>query len=77
LPRLTQSGNFALERMNRHLDGRGFFVGDGPTAADISLYAYTHIAEEGGFRLEPYPHVRRWLGAVASLPGHVAMTEEA
>ena len=39
--------------------------------ADISLYAYTHVADEGGFSLEPYPAIRDWLGRVAAQPGHV------
>jgi glutathione S-transferase len=41
------------------------------TLADIALYAYTHVADEGGFDLEPYPRVRAWLGRVSSKPGHV------
>jgi glutathione S-transferase len=59
--------------MERHLDGRSFLVGDGMTLADIALYAYTHVADEGGFSLEDYPAVRAWLQRVASQPGHVAI----
>jgi glutathione S-transferase len=68
---LTRQGNRALAAMERQLDGRTFFVGSSPTLADIALYAYTHVAGEGGFDLEPYPAVRAWLGRVAGLPGHV------
>jgi glutathione S-transferase len=71
LPERIAAGQRALSAMERHLDGRKFLVGDRLTLADIALYAYTHVAEEGGFELEPYPVVRRWLERVASEPGHV------
>ena len=48
-----------------------FFVGERYSLADISLYAYTHVAHEGGFDLEPYAETRAWLERVASQPGHV------
>ena len=51
--------------------GRTFFVGERYSLADISLYAYTHVAHEGGFDLEPYPATRAWIERVASQPGHV------
>ena len=57
--------------MERHLDGRAVLVGESLTLADISLYAYTHVAREGGFELDPYPAVRAWLDRVAAEPGHV------
>jgi glutathione S-transferase len=59
--------------MERHLDGRRYFVGDSLTLADVALYAYTHVAPEGGLDLEPYPAVRRWLERVAAEPGHVTI----
>jgi glutathione S-transferase len=68
---LHKRGIAALEAMERHLDSRTWFVGDSMTLADISLYAYTHAADEGGFDLEPYPAVRGWLDRVAAEPGHV------
>ena len=68
-------GDAALAVMNDHLAHRTFFVGDRYSIADISLYAYTHCADEGGFALEPYPAVRAWLARVAAQPGHVAMDE--
>ncbi len=71
LPERTAAGHRALAAMERHLDGRQFLVGDGLTLADLALYAYTHVAHEGGFELEPYPAVRGWLERVASEPGHV------
>jgi glutathione S-transferase len=57
--------------MEKHLDGRDWFVGDGMTLAEIALYAYTHAADEGGFDLAPYPRIREWLERVRSQPGHV------
>jgi glutathione S-transferase len=68
---LTRSGNRALRALDRQLAQRAWLVGDGMTIADISLYAYTHVAPEGGFDLGPYPAVRTWLDRVASQPGHV------
>jgi glutathione S-transferase len=66
-----EQGTKALAAMERHLDGRAWLVGDGMTIADIALYAYTHVAGEGGFDLEPFPAIRAWLGRVAAQPGHV------
>ena len=68
-----RQGAKALAAMERHLDGRTWFVGDAMTIADIALYAYTHVADEGGFDLEPYPSVRAWLDRVAAEPGHVSI----
>jgi glutathione S-transferase len=65
------AGHRALAAMERHLAEHELLVGDGLTIADVSLYAYTHVAHEGGFELEPYPAVRRWLERVAAEPGHV------
>ncbi|MBN2994027.1 glutathione S-transferase family protein, partial [Pseudomonas cedrina subsp. fulgida] len=48
-------------------------VGEQYSIADIALYAYTHVAHEGGFDLTPYPAVQAWLQRVASHPAHVAM----
>jgi glutathione S-transferase len=69
--RLLAGGYAALDAMERHLDGWAFFVGDRYSLADISLFAYTHVAHEGDFDLEPYPAIRSWLGRVAAEPGHV------
>ena len=67
----TAAGYRALDAMERHLDGRSWLVGDGMTLADIALYAYTHVADEGGFELGGYPAIRAWLARVAAAPGHV------
>ena len=68
---LTVSGKRALAALERHLDGREWVVGNGMTIADISLYAYTHVAHEGGFDLDPYPRVRAWQERLAAERGHV------
>jgi glutathione S-transferase len=68
---LAKRGERALGALERHLDGRGVLVGDALTLADIALYAYTHVAHEGGFDLSALPAVREWLERVAAQPGHV------
>ena len=66
-------GYRALEVMEQQL-GRGpFFIGERYTIADIALYAYTHVAQDGGFDLERFPSVRAWLGRVQAQPGYVGM----
>ena len=67
------AGYRSLAAMERHLDGRSWLVGSGMTLADIALYAYTHVAHEGGFELDRYPAIGAWLGRVAGEPGHVAI----
>jgi glutathione S-transferase len=71
LPEKQAAGRRVLAAMEHHLDARWFLVGESFTLADIALYAYTHVAHEGGFDLEPYPAVRAWLERVAAEPGHV------
>jgi glutathione S-transferase len=70
-PAKMKAGERALKTLNRHLADRAYIVGGSLSLADIALYAYTHVAEEGGFELEPYAAVRAWLERVASEPGHV------
>lgn len=62
------AGYRALDAMERRLRTRAYLVGDGLTLADIALYAYTHVAPEGGFDLEAYPAIRAWLARVADRP---------
>ncbi|MEO8384112.1 MAG: glutathione S-transferase family protein [Betaproteobacteria bacterium] len=66
-------GYKALDVMEQHLKGRLFFVGGRYSIADISLYAYTHVAREGGFELAKYPNVRVWIDRIRALPGYVEM----
>ncbi len=75
MPAKRALGHAALGVMEGHLRARPFFVGDRYTIADIALYAYTHVAPEGGFELAPYPSVRVWLDRVRAQPGHVPITQ--
>ena len=61
--------------METHLTGRVFFVGERYSIADIALYAYTHVADEGGFDLAPYANIRAWLEHVRSQPKHIPITQ--
>ncbi|ATY32662.1 glutathione S-transferase family protein [Sphingomonas psychrotolerans] len=74
LPGKVAAGEAALALMDAHLGRSDFFVLDRITLADIILYAYTHVAEEGGFDLQPYPNVRAWLSRVAADPAHIPIT---
>jgi glutathione S-transferase len=75
LVRQTQrGGEKALAALERGLADRQWLVGGRYTIADISLYAYTHVASEGGFDLDPYPAVRAWVERVAAQPGHIPIT---
>jgi glutathione S-transferase len=69
-----QLGAEALGVMETHLRTRTFFVGERYSIADIALYAYTHVADEGGFALDGHPAIRAWLARVAAEPGHVPIT---
>jgi glutathione S-transferase len=73
LPAKRIAGEDALSLMEQALAGRDWFVGDTCTLADISLYAYTHVAEAGGFRLEDGKNDCAWLRRIAALPGYVPM----
>lgn len=73
MPSKREAGEAALRLMDRHLATRRCFVGERLSLADIALYAYTHVAEEGGFNLAAYPAVMQWLDRVATEPRHIAM----
>jgi len=73
--KLHKGGYKALKVMERQLQLTPYLVGDQFSIADVALYAYTHVAEEGGFDLAPYPAVRAWLERVASHPRHIAMLD--
>ena len=66
-------GHKALSVMESQLQQTPYLVGDQLTTADISLYAYTHVADEGGFDLGGYPAVERWLGQITSNDRYVGM----
>jgi glutathione S-transferase len=73
LPRCMQRGHEALQVMDQHLADKTFFVGETYSVADIALYAYTHVAAEGGFDLALYPAIGAWLKRVAAVPNHLAI----
>jgi glutathione S-transferase len=75
LPEKLERGNAALRVMEGHLAGHAYFVGERYSIADIALYAYTHVAEEGGFELGPYAGIRAWCRRVSEQPGHIPITE--
>lgn len=66
-------GHKALGVMEQQLEQSEYLVDTGFSCADISLYAYTHVADEGGFDLGAYPAISAWLSRVAAQPGHVSM----
>ncbi len=69
-----RNGHAALGVLEAGLAGREFLVGGRYTLADIALYAYTHVAPEGGFALDAYPAIRAWCARVAAEAGHVPIT---
>ena len=73
LPELEKAGYHALNIMEQHLAKKDFFVNDQYSIADISLFAYTHVANEGGFDLQRYPAILRWIANVKGQPGYVDM----
>ncbi len=75
LPEKMERGYEALTVMDRHLVENEFFVAERYSIADIALYAYTHVAHEGGFDLDRFPSILAWLDRVAAQPGHVRITD--
>ncbi|HZF25618.1 MAG TPA: glutathione S-transferase family protein [Steroidobacteraceae bacterium] len=70
----VDKGYQALDVLERGLSGRDFLVGDEYSLADISLYAYTHVAEEGNFSLTRFPAIRAWIARVAAQPRYEPIT---
>lgn len=68
-------GHKALKVMEKQLQRTPYLVGENFSIADIALYAYTHVADEGGFDLAPYPAIRTWLARVASHPRYIGMLD--
>ena len=68
-------GYAALNVMETHLRNHDFFAGNSYSIADIALYAYTHVAEEGEFDLAPYKNIKQWFGRVESQAGYVPMSK--
>lgn len=68
-------GYAALKVMDQHLTQQTFFVGERYSIADIALYAYTHVADEGGFDLNRFPAIRAWLERIRMQPKHIPITQ--
>jgi glutathione S-transferase len=75
LPKRLERGRAALAVMEGHLATHRYFVGERYSIADIALYAYTHVAEDGGLELAPYPGIRAWLARVAAQPRYVGLLD--
>lgn len=75
LPAKIAAGYRALDVMEEHLAQNDYFAAGRYTIADIALYAYTHVAHEGGFDLARYPAISAWLKRVAGQPGHIRITD--
>jgi len=71
----VEKGHQALAVLDKGLEGRNFLAGDRYSLADIGVYAYTHVAPEGGFPLDNYPNIAAWIERVASQPRHSLITE--
>ncbi len=73
LPAKRAAGEAALALMDEHLVTRDWFVGSAATLADVCLFPYTHVAEDGGFVLSDYPATQRWIERMKSLEGFISM----
>lgn len=75
LEQKRQQGHAALAVMERQLGQHSYLVADQFSIADIALYAYTHVAHEGGFDLAAYPAVRAWLARCKLRPNWAELPE--
>ena len=75
MPALVKKGYLALDIMETALSKDLWLVGGGRSVADIALYAYTHVADEGGFDLSSYPAIRAWMERFADHPRHILITD--
>ena len=76
LEQKREPGYAALRVMENHLKSHCYFVGDRYTIADIALFAYTHVADEGGFDLSQFPAIQGWIARIKSQPGYISITQE-
>lgn len=70
-----EKGNKALAIMNDYLGQHDWLAGSSYSIADISLYGYTHVAHEGEFDMDSYPHIQAWMARVASTPRYISMPD--
>lgn len=76
LEQKREPGYAALKVMENHLRQHSYFVDERYTIADIALFAYTHVADEGGFDLTQFPAIQAWLERVKNQPGYISITHE-
>ncbi|WP_343682966.1 glutathione S-transferase family protein [Acinetobacter baylyi] len=74
--KLQPKGHKVLAILEQALDGHHYLLGEEVSLADISLYAYTHVADEGGFDLNLYPNIQRWCQRIANSAGYVGMNTQ-
>lgn len=70
-----EPGYAALSLMEKHLTSHTFFVGERYTIADIALFAYTHVADEGGFDLTKFSAIQAWIERVKAQPRYISITQ--
>ncbi|MCC5621632.1 glutathione S-transferase family protein [Nostoc sp. CHAB 5715] len=70
-----ESGYAALSLMEKYLNSHTFFVGERYTIADIALFAYTHVADEGGFDLTQFPAIQAWIERVKAQSRYISITQ--
>ncbi len=75
LPAKMAGGYAALDVMEKQLEVTPYLVGEALTAADIALYAYTHVSHEGGFKIEKYPAIKHWMARIEKRDTHVLITD--
>ena len=68
------AGAAALGLMDEHLAKQAFLCGDAVSLADIALFPYTHVADEGGIALDPFANIRKWIERIEALPGFLVMS---
>lgn len=76
LEKKREGGYAALSLMEEHLKTHTFFVAERYTIADICLFAYTHVAHEGGFDLSRFPHIKAWIERVKGESRYISITQE-
>ena len=74
IPGKREGGEAALKLMEKHLDGRDWFVAGHMTLADVCLFAYTQFAHEAGFEMHFYPRIRNWLERVKGQPNYIPVS---
>ena len=72
---IRPKGYRALDVMEKQLAQTPYLCGESLSLADISLYAYTHVAHQGGFELQRYPHIQRWIEQIQQQPAYVGMED--